>query len=308
MRDLIFVFLGEFGYELLNWQGTIRKLKSGLDSDSRVIICSRKGMRSFYEYCDDYIDISDIKTYKDSIANGYSGEGLNESEFKEQLFEMLPQNGNERELFLSNQRTKFRGLTFGYGGLYLNLDLDNNLFARINPDLSQKDTIKEDVGFNIEKEPYVLIQTATRKRGKTDEKLPVETMLANINTKYKVVLLGFDTMRNLDSYSEIATTRDFVTYKATNFVQQGCLIHFARKCVFFTEGDFRSHIYVPPFMGRDVYAVAHEMVYNLPTAPIDHWNKNVFKFGGHIKPVSLNNNLLADEGKLKKVINETINS
>jgi len=121
-------------------------------------------------------------------------------------------------------------------------------------------------------------------------------------------LLGFDTLRNLDSYSDFSAIKDFILYRATNFIPQSCLIHYAKKCVFFTEGDFRSHIYVPPFMGKDVYAIAHEVVYALPTTPVDFWNKNVFQFGGQIKPVKLSNEIIDDSKKLKNTINEIINS
>jgi hypothetical protein len=307
MRDLIFSFVGEFGYELLNWQGVIRKLRHKLDKENRFVICSRKGLNNFYEYCDEYIEISDIDTYKNSIANGYLGEGLNPNEFKKLIFERLMPTDNEKEYFLSSNRITHHGLTFGYGGLYLNLDLNNNMFAKILPDLSQKDKIKEELGFDIEKEPYILIQAATRSRGKTKEYFPLEQMLSGIETGYKIVLLGFDTLRKLDSYSDLSCISNFISYKANNFVPQGCLIHYAKKCVFFTEGDFRSHIYVPPFMGKDVYAVAHEVVYNLPTAPFEFWNSNVFCFGGQIKPVKLNDKIMTDKIELKRVINDTIN-
>ena len=56
------------------------------------------------------------------------------------------------------------------------------------------------------------------------------------------------------------------------------------------KGDFGSHIYVPPFMGKDVFAIAPRSVYQLDTlpgvrwstTPIEFWNRKVFRFGGQI--------------------------
>ena len=41
----VFSFLREFGYELLNWQGTIRKWATlHKQPEDKIIICSRKGL------------------------------------------------------------------------------------------------------------------------------------------------------------------------------------------------------------------------------------------------------------------------
>lgn len=62
------------------------------------------------------------------------------------------------------------------------------------------------------------------------------------------------------------------------------LIHFAQQCLFFTEGDWGSHIYVPPFLGKDVIAIAPRSVYAVGSTPLDHWNPNDFRFGGQVIP------------------------
>ena len=88
-KDYIFTFLGEFGYEMFNWQGVVRKWATlyKLPQD-RVIICGRKGLHSVYEFADGYIDISQLESYKKSTAGiyiavlelalGYDQEGCSE--------------------------------------------------------------------------------------------------------------------------------------------------------------------------------------------------------------------------------------
>ena len=55
----VFVFVGEFGYELLNWQGVIRKFRR-LNPNVRVICASRGNVQPLYENAE-YVDISDVR-------------------------------------------------------------------------------------------------------------------------------------------------------------------------------------------------------------------------------------------------------
>ena len=62
----VFTFIGEFGYELLNWQGTLRKwVKENKKEEDEIVVCSRKGLDLMYEFADYYLDISQL----DSILN-----------------------------------------------------------------------------------------------------------------------------------------------------------------------------------------------------------------------------------------------
>lgn len=56
------------------------------------------------------------------------------------------------------------------------------------------------------------------------------------------------------------------------------------RCVFLTEGDFGSHIHIPPFMGHDVVAIAPQSLYDFESTPIEFWNGSVFRFGGQTRP------------------------
>ena len=63
----VFTFLGEFGYELLNWQGTIRKWsKLHKQPEDKIVICSRKGLEQLYEFADEYINISELDSYNNA--------------------------------------------------------------------------------------------------------------------------------------------------------------------------------------------------------------------------------------------------
>ncbi len=45
----IFTFLGEFGFELFNWQGVIRKFATTISPDDQIICCSRANLYPLYE-------------------------------------------------------------------------------------------------------------------------------------------------------------------------------------------------------------------------------------------------------------------
>ncbi len=70
MKYYIFSFIGEFGYELFNWQGAIRKWSQTISNrkDVSIVIVTRGGLESVYEYADYYIDISNLESYKNVIS------------------------------------------------------------------------------------------------------------------------------------------------------------------------------------------------------------------------------------------------
>ena len=96
--------------------------------------------------------------------------------------------------------------------------------------------------------------------------------------------MNFNTGRDWDSRSEISAQKNCHVLKTASAHEQAILIKYAAECIFPTENDFGSHIYVPPFMGRDVLAIAGADVYQIGTTPIDFWNDEIFKFGGKIFP------------------------
>ncbi|MBI4770995.1 MAG: hypothetical protein HY784_11460, partial [Chloroflexi bacterium] len=67
----VFTFLGEFGYELLNWQGVVRKFAACLSPDERIVVAGRAGLAAWYESAAQYVDISDEPLFRRSLASGY---------------------------------------------------------------------------------------------------------------------------------------------------------------------------------------------------------------------------------------------
>ena len=325
--NYIFVFLGEFGYELLNWQGVIRKFSKTIDrTKDKIIICTRDGLEPFYEYADKYINISTLSYFKNSVANMYWAHNpeINYYKFhKEALAQKLPwellskkdlayQKKIKRQIkqfvfntlnysfiqkvitkkykfIFSSDYQEINGLAFGTktmnnAKIYTDLDLNNNEFVKIFAPKGHEQEIEKKLGFQLT-EDFILCQTGARnvvKRSK--EQVPLE-IVKELSSKTKVVLLDFDTNRKLDSKSEFEQIENCYRYSCSSFREQAVLIANAKYCLFFTEGDFRSHNYLPPFMGKNVYSVAPKTVFELGTTPLDFWNKNVFKFNGQIIPV-----------------------
>ena len=320
----IFVFLGEFGYELLNWQGVIRKFSDTLRENDKIVVVSRKGVALLYETADLYIDLSEIELYSRSIASGYRA---NDPEIKiyrdydryskrrftngvysirnmryERSMKRQIQSyveacvnhtfGRSSSLYyvFSDRYTVLHGLRFGRKhrdphDIYAKLDLANNRYRKLIPDSEHSKNIEKRFGISRE-ENYILCQMGERsivRRSK--EACHYEDVIQEIAKKRRVVLLDFSTGRNRDSgsgFDDIVGCKRIVCH---GLEEQSVWIADASCCVFFTEGDFRSHNYLPPFFGKNVYSVADSSVYGLPTTPIDFWNRNVFAFGGQIIPV-----------------------
>lgn len=313
----IFTFLGEFGYELLNWQGVIRKFARTIGPSDRVICCSRAGLYPLYETADGYIDISKVKLFEKSVACIYYALAspsyvldsrmnlIYARQLKAKLssfilrrlkvMKLLDKRPSDSCRFIfSSDRVELNGCIFGARrspydpeyDIYECLDLDNNIYKKIEPDFSISETVEKKLGWRL-KEPFILCQGRKRSDRTTvtsKDTLPSERLIRALAREIKVVLLSFSTGREFDSYSEFKDVSGAYLYPCSLFPEQALLIQAAANCLFFTEGDFGSHIYLPPFMGRDVTAIAPWTVYQLGSTPIDFWNQNIFRFGGRIIP------------------------
>jgi len=309
----VFAFLGEFGYELFNWHGVVRKFAATVGPGDAIVCCSRAGVYPLYEHADLYVDISEAPLFKRSRACCYSatigagapGRGINRafdvalraslrSFITSRIQSAKPEwTAADRELvfIFSSKKTAVRGLVFGCDPDRIEDEADigerlavaNNGYVRLLPDLKIRCEVERRVGFNLS-EPYVLVQTRQRRVGPASAPVPAAEIVKTLAQRMRVVRLSFATGRLLDSFSRFDTQEDCVDYPARSFPEQACLIHFAARCVFLTEGDFGSHTYVPPFMGKDVVAVAPRSVYEPWRAVIDFWNREVFRFGGQLIP------------------------
>lgn len=337
----VFTFFGEFGYELLNWQGVIRKFSKTISPSDRIICCSRANLAPWYESCAHYIDITEFSLFQNSQASCYYAiiPGSNDhnsqenrtfdrklrAEAKQYVAQRIPESlrpkgflGQRRIRYIfSSQLFEMNGCRLGCnreqfavggeGDIYDRLDLGNNEYSKIKPDLSKSADIESRIGFSL-KEPYILVQSRTRDVViKSDTEVPKENLIRKLAETTRVVLLAFSTGRKNDSYSRFKDSPGATIFECRSFVEQACLIHFARKCVFFTEGDFGSHIYVPPFLGKNVLAIAPSSIYKLETTPIDFWNRNVFRFGGQIIP-RISEEVFESESSQLEVVDEAIAS
>ncbi len=371
----VFVFLGEFGVELLNWQGVIRTFSKTLAPGDMIVCCSRASVYPIYEFCDAYVDIGSHPDFQASRSLAYfavpptaaSGwDTLAARRFNRTLKERLqpyilrqmdeqgirPAAVGSRRFIFSSDHTTLNGLTFGRrrrgiaglglatllekmrastaargpasgvqtsseaadwmegrkdrflaqsrrlpglrgldrsreASIYELPNLNDNTYVRIQADLALAGEVQARLGWDLN-EPFLLCQTRQRSIvRRSPESLPwrsIQALLESLALRIRIVLISFHTGRQLDSYSDFAALPNFYAYTCRSFSEQAILIHFAAHCLFFTEGDFGSHIYVPPLMGRDVTVLAAASMYALSTAPIAFWNKEVFRFGGQIRP------------------------
>jgi hypothetical protein len=195
----------------------------------------------------------------------------------------------------SSDRTILNGCRFGAeartfgvpgsdGGIYEDLDLTNNDYRRLEPDLHARDKIEEALGWSLT-EPFVLCQARTRAIVvRSPDRVSPAPFLRALQPRVRVVMLSFQTGRAFDSFSAFEGSPGCSMYHCDSLAEQSCLIHFARGCLFFSEGDFGSHTYVPPFFGKDVFVVAPRSLFEIGTTPLAFWNAHVFRFGGQIVP------------------------
>ena len=309
----VFVFLGEFGFEVLNWQGVVRRFARRLPSSSKIVVGGRKGLEPFYETAAQYIEIADVPEYRDSYAAAYFA--MSPEEFRRHRPPTQTQFEYDRNLRRAVERhvrrelkvrarrvefifsSQFNGLEdclFGvdprfygirghHGSIYATLDTANNEYAPIQAQTELKPSIEEKLGFSLD-EPYILMQGRRRVIGpQSGGPLEAEPLVAELAKRFRIVHLSFESGRYLDSGS--AAAFDAVTvYPAASFHEQSCLIAHAEHCVFLTEGDLGSHTYLPPLLGKNVTVVAKQDVFSQRSAPVAFWNRNVFRFGGQMIP------------------------
>ena len=313
----VFTFIGEFGYELLNWQGTIRKWATKYKKENdEIIVCSRKGLDIMYETADWYLDISSLPSMQNVVADCYwsyvftdgTHAGLPRREWKiKRTGQHIENIKNEINYILKNdlrgdyvtwvwscEYQELNDCQFGLitpggsqGGIYNSpfnqLDINNNVYKKFNlSDDKQKirKKVENKLGFSLD-EDYTLCQTGFRKGYEhTKVRINHEKIINKMSKDCKVVLMDFNTNRLNDSYSKFDT--NFDTIEVDNIKEQALLIENSRKCVFFSEGVLRSHTYLPPMFGKDVEVIAPKEIFLKHDAPVDFWNKNVFKFGGQM--------------------------
>jgi len=309
--NYVFTFIGEFGYELFNWQGVVRKWsRENKKPGDRIIICSRKGMWPWYaDFADDYYDILNIPAYKNSVADCYTGyifvngtnqymprkqwqierTGVHINEIKETIINYFkPTESEPMKFIFSCDYQVMDGFHFGMGGpgggsIYTNrLNLNNNEYVKV--EIPEYETHKKLVESKIDlSTPYTLVQSAFRTGYDHKASTEIDHKSLFNNIEKRIIMIDFDSGRFNDSKSKF--NGNFETYHCNSFEEQAVLITEADECVFTTVGDFRSHVYLPPMLGKDVTIIAPQDVWVLESSSIDFWNHNIFKFGGKMRKI-----------------------
>ena len=315
--NYVFTFIGEFGYELFNWQGVIRKwAKSNKKSNDKIIICSRKGLENIYDFADYYFNISELDSYNNTVADCYkayiweekkdlpfddwpiigSGPKYNTliNQIKGDIKEYIKHVnvGKKVKWVWSCDYIQMDGFHFSWGFGVLGLNLNNNEYNKIKI-LNYENilnSLQEKINIDLS-QPFILCQTGYRAgKGYTEKskvKIDHKKIFNFLSNKYPILCLNFNTGRYWDSASSFENK--FTTYKCSNFNEQSVLISQAKLCIFTTEGDFRSHTYIPPLLGKDVHVIASNEVLKLPSSSNVFWNKNIFTFGGQMYTHSYEN-------------------
>jgi len=305
-KTYVFIFLGEFGYELLDWQGKIRYLKKN-NPELRIAILSRNSCEYLYKNMGKFIPLDTSKIYIESKADSYfarppqkKNSRISEIIFSIKIHYSINKlakktfQDSKLQLVFSDRVTFLEQIQFGANiflhgnylktacyqtGIYETVTLYGNDFQIP----IHQSPFSEKMGEN-----YVLFMKAERSSHNKDfQKIIVEDYLhAIIPGKTKKIFMVFHSSRVFDSHGSIDASRlsnSITQVLVETLSQQLELIASADFCVFFTQGDLRSHVYLPPLIGKDVYVVSSDQIANY--SYIDHWNKNVFNFGGKIKMI-----------------------
>jgi len=321
--NYIFTMIGEFGYEVLNWHGVVRKwaLYNKKEGDT-ITICSRNGLELFYDFADNFVNLSQFDSFNKTITDCYEAyivpngdvETLPRKEWVIQRHGKHIQDikddvtlyinnmiSGEKRFIWSFEFEEIDGFHFGkqqlvYGGIYdpnliakgefgAPLRIEENLYNQIKLDSfmdETKEKIQEKVDIDLD-EPFIFTQTAFRTGYdlRSTVEIDHENLFKGLKDKYPILFLDFKSGRKLDSFSNFD---GYQTYSTNNLKEQLVLMSLSKYNILTSEGDYRSHFYLPCFVGKDSHVIAANDIMNrLSATSCDFYNEYVFTFGGHIK-------------------------
>ena len=305
-KTYVFIFLGEFGYELLDWQGKIRHLKKN-NPTIQMAILSRNSCEYLYKDMGKFIPLETSTFYIESKADSYfarpphqKNSRINEVFFSLRIHRSIKKlvqsifQDSKPQLIFSDRVTFLEQIQFGANlilhghnlktasyqtGIYETVTLCGNDFQIPIYQTPLADKVREN---------YILFMKSERSSHNKDfQKIDVEDYLQGIiPSSIKKILMEYRSSRVFDSHGSIDADRlpnSITQVSVETLSQQLELIENAEFCVFFSQGDLRSHVYLPPLIGKDVYVISSNQIANY--SYIDHWNANVFNFGGKIKMI-----------------------
>jgi len=269
-----FVFLGEWGYEILASHGWLRRLKME-NPKVTVGIASRAGAEFLYEDAYDvYIDITDVLARYRSSMFGISLLEEDYAEIESRCRKAFP--NRQTEVIYSNRHWTRRGIEYGCRSLYSQTRLIRNphyLKLQIWKPYELKELKREyqeikEAFPGLLGSDYILVQDRRRISGWGRQSYSAQTWHSIINylvdAGYKPVLIGYKPWKVRDStsifYDEmfkhmdgVINVSDFLTeHLGRNLAYQAVLV---KHCKFWL-GVWGSASMLPPLMGKISYALS----------------------------------------------------
>lgn len=294
-----FVFLGEFGYELLNWQARLRQLSRNNPS-LNLIVASRGATKMLYEDFASFVSLDDAPGFLDFAADGYfvraprtspnsRADRKASAALRRSIESYLKVTLRVSSLIVifSDRKSVVNGQILGCGRFeYGHADCEGDIYQQL--DTSRNDYIQlssiSDLAPQSAKNSLLIMRASrgriTRFHGKVSE----AEIISRLAADFPVKLMEFDSNRWDDTEGRFGVT-DIERVTVSSLREQVDLIASSRLCVFFTEGDFRSHTYIPPMCGRDVFVLGEAALFG--NGNLQLWNQEVFRFGGQIRPLPL---------------------
>ncbi len=331
---IVFVFLGEFGYELLNWQGRIRKFKKECPEEF-LISASRGQCEILYRDSAEYfVNLSSIPSYQGSIADRYFCHTKNyqfnhifsevldsfqavlvRRNLRQEIKKELQATGIKTEklkFVFSDKVTTFGKYKFGaprsrfarfrWGrpdDIYNELPSGENYYIDLRENLIEKD-FRKNKAVEDHSRKVALIQRAERTRIiRVDNFIDESVYLEEIAKSYEVILLDYTSSRFADTQGKFESTL-FPHIEIESLGEQVALFSKSDLNINFIHGDFRSNTYVAAFCGKKSFVITPLELYNREY--IDKWNDEVFS--GEVVPFVYSSD--SEVSELLDFINDSI--
>lgn len=326
-KSVIFVFTGEFGYELLNWQGKIRKFAKQ-NPDAKLIAVSKQACELLYRDSTSlFLPLDDAEVYKKSYADRYFShassykyknvfteifDSLWAIIFRRKIKSYLKSNwptsreypdrpkyvfsdsvNNFDDIKFGAARTRFSRFFWGNPeDIYTSLPVQDNIYINLQQNLSSDELVSANNATHSDL-PIMIIQTAARDRiiRSTDD-IDEDSVIKEISSIWNVILLEYRSTRYSDTQG-IFENNTYQKIQIENLAQQIAVMSCASVCVSFTHGDFRSNTYVPAFAGMKSIVITDEST--LQNSAVEFWNDHVFS--GKIIPIIYN----SSQSTLKRI-------
>ena len=226
----VFIFFGEFGYELFNWQGKVKKFYETLGEGEIIVCAGRRGLDIIYPYAKYYQDLSDLEFFRTSHScvywmiprncKGSRGEDCTCSTCHEGREEIKSFILDKLQTFLdtnikedlirfvfSDKNNILNGINFGkaYGRIYNGFPFETNSYTKLKSSIPLSDFTQKNNMSVIRGNDYVLCQSGFRPSH--GDKLDDNTL--NLYVKFineilkntNVVFIDFETGMEDDSKS-----------------------------------------------------------------------------------------------------------